>query len=52
MHLIDFPVQLFLDSFLHPTVFTFSSTAFIILDNFISSGDFVSRYPPEGPLEL
>ena len=52
MHLIDFPLQPFLDSFLHPKVLTFSSTALIILESFISSGDLVSIYPPEAPLEL
>ena len=48
----DLPVHPFLDSFLQPTVLTFSSTALIMLDNFISSGRFVNKYPPDGPLEL
>ena len=43
IHFIDFPVQPFLDSFLHPTVSTFSSTALIMLSNFISFGDFDSK---------
>ena len=52
MHFTDLPVHPFLDSFLQPTVLTFSSTALIMLDSFISSGRLVNKYPPKGPLEL
>ena len=50
--MIDLPLHPFFDSFLHLTVFIFSSTALIILNNFISPGGLLSTYPPEGPLEL
>jgi hypothetical protein len=52
IHLTNFPLHPFLDSFLHFTVLIFSSTALIILDNFISSGFLLKTYPPFGPLAL
>ena len=36
MHFVDLPLQLFLDSFLHPTVLTLSSKAEIISEIFSS----------------
>ena len=52
IHLIVLPLQAFLECFLQPVVFTVSFTASIMLDNFISSGDLLRKYPPDGPLEL
>ena len=43
MHFDDFPLQPFLDSFLHPTVLTFSSNAEIISEIFNSFIFFESK---------
>jgi hypothetical protein len=47
-----FIITPFLDSFLQLSIFTSSSTAEIILEILISSGEISNIYPPFAPLTL
>ena len=52
MHFDVFPLHPFLDSFLHCTVLTFSSTALSMMLILISWDGLLRIYPPLGPLIL
>ena len=52
MHFVDLLLHPFFDSFLQLSILTSSSTAAIILEILISSGDNSNSYPPLAPLTL
>ena len=52
MHFVSLFVQPFFECFLQLSILTSSSTAKIILDNFISDAGLSNLYPPADPLIL